>query len=191
MEKIKHIKLIVLVILISFFIGCSGDQQKLTPGTKNTGFTNHTNNNEKKVTSTFVKIQDVKTKDMNIINKNGILFIKDENKEYILSSRGLDYNAYISNDRKLIVVDVLRTNNLQTIEVFSKKDTSRFKRIKRRIKKEVWKDYLEDKIYEFKDIDNPELKFYEWVDADSFELTLSYEFNDILNEKIIRYDVYK
>ncbi len=197
MKNLRYIITYLFFSLIIFFAGCSGNQQPSKPSSnsKSEILSKLKEINEniemKNIPSSFVPNNKVTTYEMKIINKNGILSIIDANKQYILTSRGLDYNAHISSDKKTMVVDVLKTNNLQIIELFSKKDTNRFKRLKRRLKREIWNEYLKDKTYEFKDIQNPQLKFYEWVDNDSFELTLSYEFKNKFNEKIVRYDIYK
>ena len=192
MEKIKCFKLILLILSLYFFVGCSGNSAK-----SNITKTNNINPNSKKQidsgkkeVNTFTKSQQIQTKEIKIENKDGILLIKDKEKEYILSSKGLDYNSHLSSDKMTLVVDVLKMNNLQTIEVFSKKNTNKFKRVKRRIKKDIWNKFFKDKNFEFKDIHNPQLKFYEWVDNDSFEFILSYEFKDKYYEEIIRYDIY-
>ncbi len=191
MEKIKYIKLVFLTFSLIFFAGCAESQQVLTPTMKNENLKNTNKVSIKnEVVSTLKKKLEINTQEMKIINEDGLLFIFDGKKEYVLSSRGLDYNAHLSSDKKVLVVDILKTNNLQTIELFSKKESSRFKRVKRRLKRDIWNTYLKGKTYEFKDIDKPQFVFHEWVDSDTFELTLSYEFEDKFFEEIVRYDVY-
>ena len=191
MEKIKYIKFAFLISIVFIFIACAENQRVSTPSSNNSNSKSANQSFMKKENvSTFKKTEDVNTKDMKITNKNGILFVNDGKKEYVLSSKGLDYNVHLSSDKIFLVLDILKTNNLQTIELFSKKDTSRFKRIKKRFKRDIWTNYLRDKTYEFKDVNNPQLIFHEWVDNDTFELKLSYEFEDKYFEKNIRYDIY-
>jgi len=177
MEKIRYMRLPLLIYYIIFFIGCTRNNQVITPIINNA---NNTNINQK----------EINRRDINISNKNGILYIFDGKKEYILSSKGLEYKIYLSNDKKVLLVNVLKMNNLQTIILFSKKDSNRYKKIAKRLEKEIWNTYLKNKNYEFNDINNPQLIFYEWVDNNSFEIRLSYEFENKLNEEIIRYDIF-
>ncbi len=192
MEKLKYFRFVFLFNCLALLIGCAENQQISAPSNKNLSSKKINQANLKKENiSSFIKSKEIDIKEMKIENRNGILFVEDKIKEYVISSNGLDYNSHLSRDKKTLVVDVLRTNKLQTIEIFSKKDSSIFKKVKRRLKKDVWNTHLKDKTYKFKDIKNPQLKFYKWVDNDTFDLTLSYEFNDKFYEHIVRYDVYK
>ncbi len=188
MEKIGYFRFILLLSCLVFFIGCSGNQDRAST-LKNNANSNSINQ-KKENSSKFIKPQEINTKEMKIENRDGILFVVDETKEYILTSHGLDYSSHLSSDKNFLVIDVLKMNNLQTIEIFSKKNSSKFKRIKKRFKKEIWNVFFKDKSYSFKDIEKPQIKFYEWVDNDSFELELSYEFRDKFYENIIRYNIY-
>lgn len=195
MKILKYIRACLVFSFMSFFVACSENQQptkspnniKSVVSSKPQEIDKNIQKNN--IPSSFLSNNKINTTEMKIINKDGILFIIDGKKEYILTSRGLDYKVHISTDKKLLVVDILKINNLQIVELFSKKGTNRLKRVKRRLNKEIWNEYLKDKSYEFKDIEDAELKFYEWVDNDSFEIILSYEFEDKLIEKIVRYDV--
>ncbi|TLP40511.1 hypothetical protein [Arcobacter arenosus] len=191
MEKLKHFRFVFLFNCLALLIGCAENQQISISSNKNLSSKKINQVSSKKENiSSFIKSKEIDIKEMKIENRNGILFVEDKIKEYVISSNGLDYNSHLSRDKKILVVDVLKTNNLQTIEIFSKKDSSIFKRVKSNLKKDLWNSNLKDKTYKFKDIKNPQLKFYKWVGNDTFDLTLSYEFNDKFYENMIRYNVY-
>jgi len=179
MEKIKTVLIGITIIL---FTGCANEQPVNKQVLKKESF------KSKKDTSNY-KSSSLKTKDFEVLNQDGILKIRDKNKEYILTAQGLDYDVHISDDKQVLVVDVLRMSNLKTVKIFTKKDTKKFRKSNKNISKVLWQRYLKGKSYTFKDIKDPQLQFRDWVDNDTFEVELWGEVNDKIIKDILRYDI--
>ncbi|MEA1914910.1 MAG: hypothetical protein U9N30_06305 [Campylobacterota bacterium] len=139
--------------------------------------------------NTSFKPQQVKSKDFTISNQNGILMMNEKGREYILTSRGLDYNPHLSSDQNVLVVDVLLMSNLQTIKIFTKKENQRFRKSNRMVSTKLWERHLKDKNYLITDVRYPKLQFRDWVDNDTFSVELSGEVNDKPIQEILRYDI--
>ncbi len=176
-------KIILIVTIISIiFTGCANEQPSTSKSVVNQ------KKSIKKNSIDSFKSNSIKNKDFEIINQDGILKIRDKNKEYILTARGLDYNPHLSNDKKVLVVDTLLMSNLQTIKIFIKKD-NKFKKSNKHVSKRLWERYLKNKSYTIKDVQYPKLQFRDWVDNDTFEVELSGEVNGKVIKDILRYDV--
>ncbi|MBS9782576.1 MAG: hypothetical protein KGV43_02100 [Arcobacter sp.] len=180
MEIIKNS--IILFFIVVGFIGCSNSVQ---PKKQDIDVNkSKLSKKEKKFIS-----GEYKSAKLSIKNINGILMVFEDGKEYILSSKGIEYKPHLSSNKENLVLDILLPNNLSTIAIYHK--DYKFKKVKYKFKRKVLEDFLKKHNYLLKDISFFELKFFDWVDNDTFEFIISGEHKNKVFEEKRRFDILK
>lgn len=183
MEVIR-ILFVSLFIMIGF-IGCSTTQVKKIENDTTKSFTKK--NSERSISNLDFSGEDIVDDKFQIKNQNGILIVFEKNTEYVLSSKGINYKVHLSQSKDNLVVDTLLSNNLNTIEIFYR--DYKFEKLRNKFKKDILKDFMKKNNYSRKDISFLELKFFAWIDNDTFEFLITGEFKNKIFEEKVRYDI--
>lgn len=114
----KSYKFLFFTFLSCFLVSCSNNNQVSSPKTPKEKVI-ATSKKQKKVQSTTIKFEDYKSDKFNVKNIDGILFLFEKNRKYILETSGLNYKIIEANDSK-IVLEIYTLDNKKENRVYIK-----------------------------------------------------------------------
>jgi hypothetical protein len=124
----------------------------------------------------------------NFIKKNGTLSIEENKKIYILADDAIDYEVFLSPDKRAFAVETLLMSNLQIIRIYTK-NNNKFEPQNSPVSKKLWQDFSEEKKFKVEDISHPSMKFIKWINNNQLLVELSGDINNITVDANISYNL--
>ncbi len=138
---------------------------------------------------TFFMLLELNCNELTFIKNNGTLSIEESEKAYILADDAIDYEVFLSPDKKAFAVEALLMSNLQIIRIYTKNSNNKFEPQNNPISKKLWHDFSKQKKFEIEDVSYPHMRFIKWINNNQLLVELSGDVNNITVDTNISYDL--
>jgi len=136
---------------------------------------------------TFFMLLELNCNELTFIKRNGTLSIEESEKAYILADDALDYDIFLSPDKRAFAVETLLMSNLQIIRIYTKNGNNKFESQNTSVSKKLWNDFSKQKKFKIEDVCYPRMKFIKWIDNNQLLVELSGDINNITVDANISY----
>jgi hypothetical protein len=106
---------------------------------------------------------------------DGVLYLNDAGKSYVLADDALDYRVIPSQDGRWLAVETLLLSNLQIVRVYQRGKSGRYHQLEDPLAGKLWDDLSKEENFMIDDVNYPRMRFLRWTNANSMVINMSGE----------------